>query len=44
MVEFARAAMLGKDSVPGAGRWAEVKELVSTRPDSWEPSWRPGVR
>ncbi len=41
MVAFARAAVLGQDVVPGARLWTNIKELVATTPESWEPSSRP---
>jgi hypothetical protein len=41
MVEFAKAAVLGKKSLPGAKPWTNIKELVATTSDSWEPSSRP---
>ena len=45
MVEFARAVVLGKPLVPDNTRqWSNVKELIATTPDSWEPSSRPGAQ
>jgi hypothetical protein len=41
MVEFAKAAVQGRTSVPGGRAWSNIKELVATTPDSWEPSSRP---
>jgi hypothetical protein len=41
MVEFARAAVQGRTSLPGARPWTSIKELVATTPQSWEPSSRP---
>jgi hypothetical protein len=41
MVEFAKAAVQGRTSLPGARPWTNIKELVATTPDSWELSSRP---
>lgn len=41
MVEFAVAAVQGRTSLPGARPWTNIKELVATTPDSWEPSSKP---
>ena len=41
MVVFARAAVTGASSVPGAQPWADLKQLIATTPDSWEPSSAP---
>jgi len=41
MVAFAMAAVQGRTSLPGAPRWINIKELVATTPDVWEPSSRP---
>lgn len=41
MVAFAKAAVQGKNAVPGAVRSTDLKELVAATPDSWEPSSRP---
>ena len=41
MVAFAKAAVSGAKSVPGAKPWSDLKQLVATTPDSWEPSSAP---
>ena len=41
MVAFAVAAVQGRTNLPGAPRWINIKELVATTPDVWEPSSRP---
>ncbi len=41
MVQFAVAAVQGRTSVPGGPPWTNIKELVATSPDLWEPSSRP---
>jgi len=41
MVEFAKAAVHGRTTLPGARPWSNIKELVATTPDSWEVSSRP---
>ncbi len=41
MVAFAVAAVQGRTSLPDASRWINIKELVATSPDVWEPSSRP---
>ncbi|KQU87066.1 hypothetical protein ASC78_05870 [Variovorax sp. Root318D1] len=41
MVAFAKVAIAGGISVPGAKPWSNLKELVATTPDSWEPSSKP---
>jgi hypothetical protein len=42
MVAFARAAVQGRTQLPEATpRWTNLKELVATTPDAWEPSSRP---
>ncbi|MDQ0572137.1 pimeloyl-ACP methyl ester carboxylesterase [Variovorax paradoxus] len=41
MVAFAKVATAGGTIVPGAKPWSNLKELVGTTPDSWEPSSRP---
>lgn len=38
---FAQAVIQGRSSVPGARPWTNMKELVATTPDVWEPSTRP---
>jgi pimeloyl-ACP methyl ester carboxylesterase len=41
MVQFAVAAVQGRTSLPGAKSWSNIKELVATTPDVWEPSSAP---
>jgi pimeloyl-ACP methyl ester carboxylesterase len=41
MVAFAVAAVRGRTNLPGAPAWTNIKELVATSPDVWEPSSRP---
>jgi pimeloyl-ACP methyl ester carboxylesterase len=41
MVEFAKAAIQGRSSVPGAKPWSNIKKLVATTPDVWELSSQP---
>lgn len=44
MVQFARAVILGKSDAPGGRPWSDMKELVATSSDIWEPSTRPTVQ
>ncbi|VTU31388.1 Alpha/beta hydrolase family protein [Variovorax sp. PBS-H4] len=41
MIAFAQAAVTGASTVPGARPWTDLKSLVATTPDRWEPSSRP---
>jgi pimeloyl-ACP methyl ester carboxylesterase len=41
MVQFARAVALGYKSAPGGRGWSNMKELVATASDVWEPSSQP---
>ena len=41
MVAFAKVAVTGGTRVPGVRPWSDLKELVATTPDSWEPSSAP---
>lgn len=41
MVAFAKAAVLGQRSSPGGRPWADMKALVATTGDAWEPSSAP---
>lgn len=43
MVAFATAVIQGKTSVPGGRPWSDMKELVATTSDVWEPSTTPAV-
>ena len=42
MVLFAKGAVTGARAVPGARSWTDIKSLVATASDAWEPSSRPG--
>jgi hypothetical protein len=45
MVAFARAVVLDRPLAPDPGRaWSDLRELVATTPESWEPSSRPVAR
>jgi hypothetical protein len=41
MVAFAVAALQGRTRVPDAPAWSDLKALVATSPDVWEPSSQP---
>ena len=41
MIAYARAVLLGEKAVPGHRRWSNMKELVGTSDDVWEPSTHP---
>ena len=41
MVTFAVAAVQGRANLPGSPRWADIRELVATTPDLWEPTSQP---
>jgi hypothetical protein len=41
MIAYARAVLLGAKSIPGGRRWSNMKELVGTSDDVWEPSTHP---
>lgn len=41
MVVFAEAVMRGEQTIPGAARFDDLKELVLTSPPYWEPSNAP---
>ena len=43
MIAFAHAVIQGKSSVSGARPWTNMKELVATTSDIWEPSTKPTV-
>jgi hypothetical protein len=43
MIAYARAAVLGQKSFPGRRTWTNMKELVATTGDVWEPSTHPTV-
>lgn len=44
MIAYARAVVLGRDSIPGRRMWSNMKELVATSSDVWEPSTHPTVK
>jgi hypothetical protein len=41
LVAFARSVALGRGSPPGARQWSDMKSLVATADDVWEPSSAP---
>jgi hypothetical protein len=41
MIAYARAVVLGRSSIPGRRTWSNMKELVATSSDVWEPSTHP---
>jgi hypothetical protein len=41
MIAYASAVLFGKDQVPGGRPWSNMKELVATSSDVWEPSSDP---
>ena len=41
MIGFARAAVQGRTQLSDVPRWTNIKELVGTTPDLWEPSSQP---
>jgi hypothetical protein len=43
IVAFAKAVILGAKSVPGGRSWSNMKELVATTSDVWEPSSKPSA-
>ena len=43
MIAYARAVVLGEKSIPGRRPWANMKQLVGTSDDVWEPSTHPTV-
>jgi pimeloyl-ACP methyl ester carboxylesterase len=43
MVAFATGVIQGKDAIPGGRPWRDMKELVATSSDVWEPSTKPTV-
>jgi hypothetical protein len=42
MVAVAKGMVLGQASVPGGRPWGNMKELVATASDVWEPTSEPG--
>ena len=43
MIAYARAVVLDQKSIPGRRTWTNMKELVATSGDVWEPSTHPTV-
>lgn len=41
MIEYGKAAVFGYRQIPGARNWSNMKELVATTSDVWEPSTKP---
>ncbi|HWU72182.1 MAG TPA: hypothetical protein VN137_01765, partial [Sphingomonas sp.] len=41
VIAYARAVVLGEPSIPGRRTWRNMKELVATSGDVWEPSTKP---
>ena len=41
VIAYARAVVLGSPSIPGRRTWRNMKELVATSSDVWEPSTKP---
>jgi hypothetical protein len=41
MIEYGKAAVFGYRDIPGARKWSDMKELVATSSDVWEPSTKP---
>jgi hypothetical protein len=41
MIAYARAVILGHTSQPELATWSNMKELVATSADAWEPSTHP---
>ena len=44
IVAYAKAVVLGRKSIPGRRTWSNMKELVATASDVWEPSTHPTVK
>jgi hypothetical protein len=43
MIAYARAVVLQQKTLPGRRTWSNMKELVATSGDVWEPSTHPSV-
>lgn len=41
MIAYGKAVVFGESTVPGARAWSDMKELVATSSDVWEPSTKP---
>lgn len=44
MIAYAQAVVLGRSEIPGRRTWSNMKELVATSGDVWEPSTHPTVK
>jgi len=44
MIAYAQAVVLGRKTIEGRRSWSNMKELVATTSDVWEPSTRPSVK
>jgi hypothetical protein len=43
MIAYAKAVVFNQKSIPGQRTWSNMKELVATSSDVWEPSTHPSV-
>ena len=43
IIAYATAVLQGKSDIPGRRTWSNMKELVATSSDVWEPSTKPTV-
>lgn len=43
LIAYAKAVLRGDKTVPDAARWSNMKQLVATSADAWEPSTHPTV-
>lgn len=41
IIAYATSVVLGRPSIPGQRRWTDMKQLVATSSDVWEPSTKP---
>ncbi|MDB5736488.1 MAG: hypothetical protein JWO65_156 [Sphingomonas bacterium] len=44
MIAYAKAVVLGQKTIPGRRTWSDMKQLVATSSDVWEPSTHPTVK
>jgi hypothetical protein len=44
MLAYGRSVLLGEKDVPGRRTWSNMKELVATSSDVWEPSTVPSIQ
>ncbi|HEX7916375.1 hypothetical protein [Rudaea sp.] len=44
MIAYAQAVVLGRKTIEGRRTWSNMKELVATTSDVWEPSTHPTVK